>query len=118
MRSFSVLAALTTLVAALAIAPTASATTEPNALRVINVLVKPGNAKFAVTRLERGSIADFRITNRTKQPIRIHVAGVRSAVVRPGHITSFFVHLNVRGKVVWSLTQAGTRTDRGALLIY
>jgi hypothetical protein len=117
MRSFSLFAALAVVVA-LALVPATSATTEPNALKVINVLVKPGNAKFAVTRLERGSIADFRITNRTKQPIRISLAGLRSAVVRPGHVTSFFVHLNVRGKVGWSLLQAGTRTDRGALVIY
>ena len=117
MRSFSVLAALA-VVASLALVPATSATTEPNRLKVINVIVKPGDARFAVTRLERGSIADFRITNRTKQPIRIELAGVRSAVVKPGHITSFFVHLNVRGKVAWSLVAAGKRTDRGALVIY
>jgi hypothetical protein len=118
MRSFSVLAALAAAVATLALAPATSATTEPNALKLVKVTVTPGNAKFAVTRLERGSIADFRITNRTKQPIRIVLAGVRSAVVKPGHTTSFFVHLNVRGKVAWSLVAAGKRTDRGTLLIY
>ena len=115
MRPLILLAAL---VAAFAVAPVSSATTEPNALKMIKVSVTPSNAKFAVTRLERGSIADFRITNRTKTPIRMQLAGVRSAVIRPGHTTSFFVHLNIRGKATWTLLAGGKRIDRGSLLIY
>jgi hypothetical protein len=117
MRSISLLAALAALVA-LALVPATSATTEPNALKMIKVTVTPGNAKFAVTRLERGSIADFRIQNRTTKPVRISLAGIRSAVVPPRQTTSFFVHFDVRGKVAWSLLAAGKRTDRGAIVIY
>lgn len=118
MRSLSVLVVIAAVAAALAVAPAASATTEPNALKVIKVLVSPGKAKFAVKRLERGSIADFRIQNRTKKPVRMHLAGVRSAVVKPGQTTSFFVHLDRRGKVVWSLFAAGKRSARGSLVVY
>ena len=113
---------LAALIAAIVLAPTAGAaqpqTTEPNALKIIDVLVNAKGATFAVRRLERGSIADFRIKNRTKRPIRLQMAGVRSAVVRPGHTTSFFVHLDVRGRAPWALLVRSKPADRGTLLVY
>jgi hypothetical protein len=119
LRAIPLLAALA---AAVALVPTASstapATTEPNSLKRINVLVTTTGAKVAVKRLERGSIADFRITNRSARPIRMALAGVRSAVVPRGQTTSFFVHLDVRGKVVWTVLAGKKRAARGSLLIY
>jgi hypothetical protein len=113
---------LAALLVAIALAPTAGAaqpeTTEPNALKIIDVLVNAKGATFGANRLERGSIADFRIKNRTKRSIRLQMAGVRSAVVRPGHTTSFFVHFDVRGRTPWTLLVRAQRADRGTFLIY
>jgi len=118
MRSLSVLAVLAAIVVALALVPATSATTEPNALKLVDVTVSAKGATFQRYRLERGTIADFRIKNRTKRPVRLLVADVRSAVVKPGETTAFFVHLNVRGKIPWAILQGSTRHDRGALTIY
>jgi hypothetical protein len=109
------------IVATLALVPTAASrpeTTEPNALKIVDVLVNARGATFEVKRLERGSIADFRIKNRTKRAIRLQMADVRSAVVKPGHTTSFFVHLNIRGRTPWALLQGSRRADRGTFLVY
>ena len=118
MRSFSLLAVLAAIVVALALVPATSATTEPNALKLVDVTVSANGAKFQRYRLERGTIADFRIKNRTKRPVRLLVADVRSAVVKPGQTTAFFVHLNVRGKIPWAVLLGAKRADRGALTIY
>jgi hypothetical protein len=112
---------LAAILATLVLAPTASPrpeTTEPNALKIVDVLVNARGVTFEVRRLERGSIADFRIKNRTKRPIRLQMADVRSAVVKPGHTTSFFVHFNIRGRTPWSLLHGAKRSDRGVFLVY
>jgi hypothetical protein len=119
--SIRLIPVLAAILASLALVPTASSrpeTTEPNALRIIDVLVNAKGATFAVKRLERGSIADFRIKNRTKRNIRLQMADLRSVVVKPGHTTSMFVHFNTRGRTPWAILVRAQRADRGTFLIY
>jgi hypothetical protein len=119
--SIRLIPVLAAILASLALVPTASSrpeTTEPNALKIVDILVNARGATFEVRRLERGSIADFRIKNRTKRSIRLQMADIRSAVVKPGHTTSFFVHFNIRGRTPWALLQGAKRADRGTFLVY
>jgi hypothetical protein len=117
-RAIPVVAAVAAAVLVPAASATRPATTEPNALKMVKVTVTAKATTFAVKRLERGTIADFRITNRTRSARRLVVAGVRSAVVKPGQTGTFLVHLDVRGKVTWTVLAGSKRTHRGALVIY
>lgn len=105
------------LFALLALAPAASATTEPASLRLVKVTLTQSSAKFATSRLERGTIAQFQMRNTSKAPLRLVVAGARSPVVKPGKSAQLLVHVSVRGRLTWALFSGSKRLARGSLLV-
>ncbi|MGE5689365.1 MAG: hypothetical protein ACM33B_02295 [Pseudomonadota bacterium] len=111
---------LASLLVALALVPAVSArpaTTEPASLRLVKVTLTNTSARFATTRLERGTIAQFEMRNTSKAPLRLVIAGARGPVVKPGKSAQLLVHVSVRGRLTWSLLSGSKRLARGSLLV-
>jgi hypothetical protein len=118
LRTASLVAALVSL---LALAPVAAAarptTTEPASLRLVTVTLTDTKGTFAKTRLERGTIVQFTIRNRSKVARVLVVGTARSKAVKPGKSGTLLVHMDLRGKLTWRSVAGGKATYRGSLLV-
>jgi plastocyanin len=83
--------------AAFAAAPAASATTQPQPIRDVRIVLTNTGVKFSVATVVRGSLVRFKVRNTATKPRDFFIAGYIVRGLKPGGVRSFQLQFLDRG---------------------